>query len=306
MDQLAAHYDEILAKLQKQTNNPSRKDFFGKSWAMQHRPLQTEKCNLEKALSLQAEDVHSVSLTKEDMIYLFQGQVDRRWRFMIRRLEEWIELYISLYAEELFEDVPIDRTFKETEPLDIIHMYEANEVEYLLIECRTYLERLLLATAAKWSHLVQGRHENMANAVLHCTLTQVHDDASRQPNTRQHGEEIRSGELSSRLIDERKDLLDTELRLQMENRRNRVHSQADATEKRIHARKYNDPVGEKIAASWKEMTEKVTRAMSDADSDDEDDCLGKTSTHSLYLEEQTPGVQGTWCEVSSVVSGHLH
>ena len=49
---------------------------------------------------------------------------------MIRRLEEWIGLYTALYAQELPEDVPINRAFKETKPLDIIDMYEVNEAEY--------------------------------------------------------------------------------------------------------------------------------------------------------------------------------
>ncbi len=284
MDRITTHYDEILAKLQKQGDNEGRKDSFRKSWAMQHRPLSTDQYDGKNDL-LRPDD--SVLLSREDMIYLYQGQVERQWRFMLRRLEEWKELYIALYAKELFEDVPIDRIFKETEPLDVIHMYEANEVEYLLIECRTCMERLVMETAVKWSHLVRGRHEHIANAVLDGSFKQVHEDAP-QPHTRQHGEEIRKGELSSRLSDERKDLLKTELRLQMENRRSCMHNQADTTEKRIRARKYNDPVGDKIAASWKEMTEKVERAtVADADLDDKDDYIRQMSPYSLFLEEQT-------------------
>lgn len=256
MDQLKSHYSEILAKLRQQTTNAARKASFGKSWAMQQSLRGKKQSNAENTTrSSPADDSHLISLTDEDLIYLFHGQVQRRWRFMVRRLEEWIELYTALYAQELLEDVPINRAFKETKPLDIIDMYEVNEAEYLLIECHTYMDSLLMATAAQWSGFMRVRHDEMIDTVLLGSFTQLHDDAARSTHSNsneRHGEGIRRGQLRSRLENERQDLFDAEARLRTDNRCSRLCKQSDATEKRIRARDYNDPMGEQIIAIWKD------------------------------------------------------
>ncbi len=252
MDELTAHYDGIILRFQRRKMNMERKAFFGKTWAMQP-PEDGEDTDDYATQSLElGPEEHWGLLTDEDMAYLRQGQVERRWREMHSRLEEWTDLYISLYTTELLEDVPVDLVFKANESVKIVQKYEANEVEYLLIECRTYLERLLTATAAKWNDLVGMDYGSMVEDIIQGTFTDTvslnHSDSDKQ-----YGEEIRKSKLRRRLFEERLTLFDKETRSHRDSMRSRLTAQADSTEQRMKRRKYHDPESETIVNVWRSL-----------------------------------------------------
>ncbi len=230
------HYNKIVAQMQKQEANVERKAFFSRTWAMQQLGEQGghSYSEYDTELSLIPGSEESLgSLTNEDMVYLRHGQVEKRWRAMYSQLEEWIELYITLYTKELLEEVPVDLVFRNNESVDIAQKYEANEVECLLIECRTFLEQLLLSTAAKWSEFVEMDHKNMVYTVLQGTFR---SDAATGLQGRL-ATEMRKNRLERRLADEWHFLLKKETRSHRQSMHSRLMAQADSTEKRIRERK---------------------------------------------------------------------
>ncbi|KJA23828.1 hypothetical protein HYPSUDRAFT_39336 [Hypholoma sublateritium FD-334 SS-4] len=243
MDQLTSQYDAILSQLQ---NRKSSKATFGKTWDMQ-RPSE-KKVGMMEA-SVEREVVESrIILTKEDMTYLRHGQMERRRRYMCLQLEEWIELYIGLFTEELFQDVPVIPVFEDSESLmSVAQKYEANKAEYLLIECWTSMEWFLMDTATKWDEHVQAHHENMVDSVVTGTFAGATGEPDR---SEQHSERIRKGKLTARLAGERESLIDKTWSLHMENMHQRLRKQANLTQRRICERRYYDLTGEAISAEW--------------------------------------------------------
>lgn len=237
MGQLESHYDELLSQLSQPPEQKSRKAPFGKTWAMQ-RPSEKQ---VNKAGATQA-DQSRIILMPEDIAYLRQGQVERRRRYMCRQLEEWIELYVELFTKELFQDVPVDLVFEENESVSVVQKYEANEAEYLLMECWTFMEWLLMDTTDKWDEYVREHHKNMVDSVVSGIFT----DKAKQYRV----EGIRKGKLIARLEHERENLIEKERLLYMENLHNRFRRQANSTQRRIHGRKYNDSKNEEISAEW--------------------------------------------------------
>lgn len=283
MDQLTAHYDEIISQLQMQKFNSNRKASFGLTWSMQRPQEEFEKTNPEDvghaAPYLVADEKLYDSLTNEDSVYLRQGQVERRWTSLFKSLEEWTGIYIALYMKELLEDVPVDLVFKENESVTLVQKHEANEVEYLLIECRKYMEQFLWTTSKYWEGLLLENHEEMVQKVLEGTFTPVvnKDDASADDGPKQHGEEIRKAKLKVRLADERIRLFDKEARARADNRRNRLSAQASATEQRVQGRKYIDQVGGDILQIWKGLPEEIVGAPNESDIDKADDDRSSSS-----------------------------
>ncbi|KAF5321009.1 hypothetical protein D9619_000537 [Psilocybe cf. subviscida] len=292
MTQLEEHYDEINSKIQKQRSNMERKAFFGKTWAMQ-KPTEDDDGdddNLadggdDKGQSVVKDHRMSGSLTAEDMAYLRQGQVERRFHDMFRQLEEWIGLFMTLYTKELLQDVPTDLVFKKDESVTIVQKYEANEVEFLLIECRRIFELLLLSTAGKWDQYVKRDHANMVTAVLDGTFKPIdpHQDASTA--RKQHSEEIRKNKMMMRLADELESLLEKETQTRRENLRNRLTAQTESTDQRVQGRQYTDPVGEAIMNAWKALPTDITSEAAETfespgTSDEETDSVAKSASRS--------------------------
>ncbi|KJA23814.1 hypothetical protein HYPSUDRAFT_39295 [Hypholoma sublateritium FD-334 SS-4] len=282
MDELTAHYDEIISQLQKQKSNLERKAFFGKTWAMQ-RPVEEEgdsEDDVTQSSAYGSEENWDL-LTNEDAAYLRQGQVERRWREMHSHLEEWIELYITLYTKELLQDVPVDLVFKKNESVSIVQKHEANEVEYLLIECRTCLEQLLLSTVGKWNEFVEMDHNDMVDTVIQGTFSDAASLQELSESGKQHGEEIRKSKLESRLADERDDLLEKQIRSHRENMHSRLVAQAESTEQRILGRRYNDPTGETIVQTWRSLEDKIYLGSSSQDDETAIDELNRTEENTI-------------------------
>ncbi len=143
----------------------------------------------------QGSGLGSELVTDEDVAYLRQGQVERRVQEMYSHLEEWIGLYITHYTQELLQDMPVNLVSKENESVSVVQKHEANEIEYLLIACQTYLEQLLMSTAAKWDEFVETAYDNMVNAIIEGTFSKATGLKKLSENCKQHGEEIRKGKL---------------------------------------------------------------------------------------------------------------
>ncbi|KAF5322130.1 hypothetical protein D9619_000523 [Psilocybe cf. subviscida] len=265
MSQLEEHYYEIASRLQKQRSNLEREAFFGKTWAMQ-RPIEEDDSDDDDL----ADDgdgkgqltikVHHKSnlLTAEDMAYLRQGQIERRWQYMFRQLEAWIDLIITLYTKELLQDVPTDLIFQKGERVTIVQKYEANEVEFLLVECWRIMELLLIFTGHKWDEYLKMDHAVMVEAVLQGTfksMVDLNQDAGTLSKRR--SDQIRRNKLMTRLADELEDLLEREVRTRRDNMRDRLSYQMESTDERIEGRKYTDVVGEAILNVWEDLPDDI-------------------------------------------------
>ncbi|KAF5320944.1 hypothetical protein D9619_000531 [Psilocybe cf. subviscida] len=264
MTQLEAHYNEINYKVQTRRSNMKRKASFGRNWTMQRTIVDhgsdddfADDGDENGQLATQDHQMNS-PLTAEDMVYLHQGQIERRWHDMFRQLEEWIGLCMTLYTKELLQDVPTDLVFKKDGSVTIVLKYEANEIEFLLIECRRIFELLLRSTARKCDQYVITDHHNMVSAVLDGTFkpTNPQQDASTTRN--QNSENIRKDKLSGRLVDELRSLRKKEAQTRGDNLRNRLTAQMESTNQRVQERKYTDPVGEAIMNAWKALPTDIT------------------------------------------------
>ncbi|KAH9487358.1 hypothetical protein JR316_0001432 [Psilocybe cubensis] len=201
-------------------------------------------------------------LTKEDVAYLRQGQLERRCKIFFGALEEWIELFVVAHVEALLKAVPTNIVFKEGESVTVVQKYEANEVEYLLIECRAHMERLAQTTFNKWISFLETSHQTMVKAVLDGTFpsnsgvqyglsSSSEENGSLQSNDNRSEEGLKYEKLRSRLVNEWQRLLEVSETSRAENMRKRLDLQRDTTKQRIQARKYHDQEGETIIAVWK-------------------------------------------------------
>ncbi|KJA18116.1 hypothetical protein HYPSUDRAFT_205614 [Hypholoma sublateritium FD-334 SS-4] len=310
MEKLMVHYNKILSALQKQRSNLERGAVFSKTWALQQLGEEGRGLENNAALNSGPGSVENrILLTNEDMAYLRQGQIERRWREMYSHLEEWVELYIDLYTKELLEDVPVDLVFKEKESVNIVQKYEANEVEYLLIECRTFLEQLLLSTAAKWNEFMEMDFQNMVDVVIQGMFSDAVSLKELSESSRRYSEEIRKNKLESRLADEWHGLLEKETRSRRQNMRSRLMAQADSTEQRIQGRKYNDPTGETIMKTWRSLEDEINSGSSSQSAASSDagspESQGRSSDSSANSDAKSQSnVRGSGYSLSSSTSKH--
>ncbi|PPQ82223.1 hypothetical protein CVT25_008078 [Psilocybe cyanescens] len=213
-----------------------------------------------------------LQLTREDVVYLRQGQLERRCKMLFASLEEWIELFVITHVEALMKAVPTNLVFKEGESVTAVQKYEANEVEYLLIECRTQMEQLVRVTLKKWTRFLETSHRSTVTDVLEGTFpsnpkvqyglaSDANASVSGGKEDKRHDEGIKYEKLRTRLVNEWQRLLEVTETSRAENMRKRLDKQGDITRQRIQARKYYDQEGETITGIWKarlQLTEEET------------------------------------------------
>ncbi|KAH9487357.1 hypothetical protein JR316_0001431 [Psilocybe cubensis] len=208
-----------------------------------------------------------LQLTPEDVVYIRQGQVERRWRELYNRLEEWVEMFVGLYSEELLQDVPADLTFAPGESVSIIQKYEANEAEYLLIECRTQMEHLLAGIAIKWDSFVHANHVQMVKSILENTFPESETKMASNEDKWldddvKHYLRSRREKLRGRLLSEWQRLAQSTTRSRVEAMRARIDIHSKSCRQRISRRKYHDPESEHLLGIWNNRLQRVDEQIS--------------------------------------------
>lgn len=248
--QLSAHYDGIVARI-NDTEHGNDRTFFS-SWALDY--LEKPQPNVEKTTERQPK------LTSADLAYLNHGRLDTRRTIYARRLERWISDCANLYEKELLEQVPFARSDVLLSKLNGI---EINEVEYLIVEIRRQMEKVLLNTFVQWLSLVDGESDEVFDKVIQffsspsvevrsTRLSQKAPSNSKNITTGTKDATIAALKLQTRLKNEKTRNITRMKQVDWDKMQKRIHSEYQSVRLRIQGRKHIDGKERKrIIQKWR-------------------------------------------------------
>jgi len=251
MEDLIFHYNEIISLLSDASSEGTRS--FSKTWAMQ-RFSQKRKQRRYKQIYLLFQralgtfmpkyrtppmrphvarnvevELHSVKwepyfIREEDKAYLRQVQLERLWEDFYPQLEEWVELYILRYMEELFGDLHSLRAHLSSKlppnayarnSMGDMQNNESAEAEQLLLFCRVIMEAFLKASSQSLFKYLGASHDNMIATIVNCASP---PSGRGDTEIQEGGDTQRTEKLKARLYAERMALFQKQKDIEDKNR----------------------------------------------------------------------------------------